>query len=123
MAQIRLPWRRLITEPDKSLEIKVCVKNIGGAFWPAQTPAGRRTVRLGAQLYDDQKELVNRDFARVFLPHDLTGSMKTTVLISLPPVDQPGDYWLKFDMVSEGIDWFESAGSQPVWRRFRIRPQ
>jgi hypothetical protein len=35
--------------------------------------------------------------------------------IELPAVKEIGEYWLKFDMVSEGIDWFENGGSPVVW--------
>ena len=34
-----------------------------------------------------------------------------TVALDIPALAQPGRYQLKFDLVSEGIDWFESCGS------------
>jgi hypothetical protein len=30
--------------------------------------------------------------------------------------DKPGRYGLKFDLVSEGIDWFEACGSSPAMK-------
>ena len=37
-----------------------------------------------------------------------------TALMALPST--PGRYALKFDLVSEGIDWFEKAGSPTTTR-------
>jgi hypothetical protein len=33
------------------------------------------------------------------------------VSIDIPAPKNPGRYSLKFDLVSEGIDWFEACGS------------
>jgi hypothetical protein len=41
--------------------------------------------------------------------------------LELPPPPGPGQYRLKLDMVSEGVDWFERAGSKPVWLDWQIR--
>ena len=35
--------------------------------------------------------------------------------------DAPGRYALKFDLVSEGIDWFERCGSQTTTRALVVR--
>jgi hypothetical protein len=43
-----------------------------------------------------------------------------TVELELPSGPPPGRYRLKFDIVSEGIDWFESGGSPVVWRPFLV---
>ena len=40
----------------------------------------------------------------------------TQVKIDIPAPEQPGRYGLKFDLVSEGIDWFEAAGSPTITR-------
>ena len=100
--------------------VKVQVKNRGGALWRKVTWSGRRLVRLGAQLYDHQKNLVELNYARAFLNRDLAGQEKDELTITLPSLAEPGDYFLKFDMVSEGNDWFESGGSPVVWVPFWI---
>jgi hypothetical protein len=33
---------------------------------------------------------------------------------------QPGAYHLKFDLVAEGVTWFEPAGSQPLLHRIVV---
>ena len=45
---------------------------------------------------------------------------RTNVPIELPAVNECGEYWLKFDMVSEGVDWFENGGSPVVWVPFIV---
>ena len=60
------------------------------------------------------------NYARAFLNHDIFHGEKDVIEICLPALSQAGEYWLKFDMVSEGIDWFESGGSHVVWHEFRV---
>jgi hypothetical protein len=48
---------------------------------------------------------------------------KDVIRIDLPPLSRSGVYWLKFDMVSEGIDWFEAGGSSAVWKKFKVLKQ
>ena len=49
----------------------------------------------------------------------LTRPASIDVPIDVPIPDAPGRYALKFDLVSEGIDWFEACGSEttttPLW--------
>ncbi len=121
-AKIRVPGRGFEVFTGQPLDMSVRVKNTGGALWPAQTEMGRRTVRLGVQLCTVEKAVINRDFARAFLPEEfLKGKQSADVAITIPGVESPGEFWLKFDMVSEGVDWFESVGSPLVWRRFIVR--
>ena len=57
--------------------------------------------------------LINRDFARAWLPATLAARARRVDVAdrrSRRP-RQPGRYALKFDLVSEGIDWFEHCGS------------
>jgi hypothetical protein len=102
------------------LQVRVKVKNRGGALWQKVTWSGRRLVRLGAQLYDREKNLVDLNYARIFLNRDLAHKESDRLTITLPPLAEPRDYFLKFDMVSEGNDWFESGGSPVVWVPFQV---
>ena len=73
-------------------------------------------VRLGAQLTDEKGNVIERDYARAWLPADLGPGRSAEVRIEVPAPAKPGKYGLKFDLVSEGIDWFESCGSPTVTR-------
>ena len=80
---------------------------------PAQASYGRRLVRLGAQLCD-------RESARSSIatsngpgcPRRCGPAQSIDVPMTLTAPATPGRYALKFDLVSEGIDWFEACGSQ-----------
>ena len=41
--------------------------------------------------------------------------------IDVPAPPQPGHYALKFDLVSEGIDWFERSGSETTLKALHVR--
>jgi hypothetical protein len=79
--------------------------------FPAQASYGRRFVRLGAQLCSADGQLLERDYARAWLPETVMPGDAVEVPIEIPAPSAPGEYSLKFDLVSEGIDWFESCGS------------
>jgi len=81
----------------------------------------RRLVRLGAQLCAADGTLVDRDFARAWLPATLAPGARADVPIEIPTPGQPGRYSLKFDLVSEGIDWFERCGSDTTVKTLLVR--
>jgi hypothetical protein len=111
---------RLAARAGQPSQLAVRVKNRGGAYWLEKAFSGRRLVRLGAQLHDREKNLLDLNFARAFLPRPLAGGEKASVAIELPALAEMGEYWLKFDMVSEGIDWFENGGSPVTWVPFTV---
>jgi hypothetical protein len=120
IARIKPLEKSLTSRPGQKNELAVAVKNRGGAHWITQAFSGRRWVRLGAQLYDAEKKLLELNYARAFLPRPLAGGEKAVVKLELPAVGSCGDYRLKLDMVSEGADWFENGGSPVVWLPFTV---
>ncbi|MBN1879007.1 radical SAM protein [bacterium] len=104
----------------RSGRLRVTARNTASMPWWDRTSSGRRLVRLGAQLHDRRKNLINRDYTRSFLPRTVNGGDDVDIHLDLPPIPKSGLYWLKFDMVSEGIDWFERAGSPVIWRRLVV---
>lgn len=116
----RISFPFLLMRRHRQRMLPVDVTNSADMPWWDRTATGRRLVRLGAQLFNRNRELINRDYARAFLPHVLEGNQSATIELELPPVDDVGLYWLKFDMVSEGIDWFENAGSPVIWKRLLV---
>jgi hypothetical protein len=65
--------------------------------------------------------VINRDFARAWLPHAVEGGSGADVRIEIPTPSEPGRYALKFDLVSEGIDWFERCGSRTTVKALVVR--
>jgi hypothetical protein len=110
----------LIMWRDTSATVRLQVTNTAPVTWWHQTSSGRRLVRLGAQLHDGKKRLINRDYARAFLPGLIHHNECVDIALELPPLESAGLYWLKLDMVSEGIDWFENGGSSVRWIRLIV---
>jgi hypothetical protein len=103
------------------IEIRTRVRNLSTRPFPAQATHGRRLVRLGAQLCDAGGAVINRDFARAWLSQPLLPGAQADVAITIPAPEQPGRYALKFDLVSEGIDWFERCGSETTTKTLLVR--
>ena len=101
----------LIARRGKSMTIRTRVQNLSAKPFPSQASYGRRLVRLGAQLCTPDGALINRDFERAWLPSTLEPGATADVPITVTVPAAPGRYSLKFDLVSEGIDWFEACGS------------
>jgi hypothetical protein len=101
----------VIARAGRPVRVSATVRNASTRPFPAQASYGRRLVRLGAQLCDRTESVINRDFERAWLPDTLQpgSTVRIPMTITAPPT--PGRYALKFDLVSEGIDWFESCGS------------
>lgn len=95
---------------------RITVRNSGSNIWlPLSAP--KAPVQLGVHLLDRNGTLINMDYSR----HRLTpGEGRPiqpgeTVLLETPVPSPPkGEYILSFDMVSEGITWFEMNGSAAV---------
>jgi hypothetical protein len=106
-----LPGLPLLARAGRPLRIRTRVTNRSTRPFPAQASYGRRLVRLGAQLCRRDGELINRDYARAWLPDTLQPGATADVPIEITAPADAGRYRLKFDLVSEGIDWFEACGS------------
>jgi radical SAM family protein len=111
----------LLARAGRPLHVRTRVHNLSTRPFPAQATYGRRLVRLGAQLCTPDGTIINRDFARAWLPQAIGPGDRTDIAIDIPAPAQPGRYALKFDLVSEGIDWFERCGSQTTTRALWVR--
>jgi hypothetical protein len=114
---VRTPWlSTMLGAPLKAkagapLLLKTRVTNLSTRAFPARASYGRRLVRLGAQLCAADGTLLNRDYERAWLPSHLQAGATVEIPITITAPAAPGRYQLKFDLVSEGIDWFEKSGS------------
>ena len=109
----------LVGARKRPLTVRTRVRNLSERVFPNDGAQGRRLVRLGAQLCAADGSLINLDFARADLPKPLEGGAVTELDVHLKELPAPGRYMLKFDLVSEGVEWFEKCGSatttQPLW--------
>jgi len=113
--------RPLKARASTKLKIRTLVENVCERPFPAKATYGRRLVRLGAQLCDEHGTLLERDYARAWLPATLKPGHSVKVPIEIVAPKTPGKYTLKFDLVSEGIDWFENNGSPTTIKPFVVR--
>jgi SAM-dependent methyltransferase len=104
----------------QTLTASVDLTNTGTASWRSASQAGSGQVRLGVQLLSRDFRVIERDFARVDLPHDVEpgGSCRLNAAFAAPRT--PGVFGLKFDLVVEGLKWFEPAGTKAEIRTLQI---
>lgn len=116
-----VPGLPILGRSATPLTVTTRVKNLSTRPFRAQASYGRRLVRLGAQLLSEDGQLIDRDLARAWLPGDVPPGATAKVAIEVPMPERPGRYSLKFDLVSEGIDWFEACGSPTTTRSLWVR--
>jgi hypothetical protein len=114
--------RPLVTAAGRPFVVQTRVENRSTRPFPAHATYGRRLVRLGAQLCADDGRVIARDHARAWLPGELRAGSAVEVSIEIQAPENPGDYALKFDLVSEGVDWFEACGSPTTTRSLKVEP-
>jgi len=100
--------------------MRLRISNLGAAPWRAHDPRGVGHVTLGVQLLDAERRLVARDHHRVALPHDVARGETLVLSFDCPAPSIPGVYHLKFDLVAEGVTWFEPTGSSAASRRLTV---
>jgi len=96
---------------NRPLKIQCRIKNTGVAVWIHRTPWGIGNVKIGAHLYDAQKNLIDLDFMRVRFDHDIIPGEIVTQAIDVT-IDKGEVFYLGIDLVSEGVAWFEQFGNQ-----------
>jgi hypothetical protein len=116
----RLPHLPLVARAGRPVTVRTIVRNLSTRPFPAQASYGRRLVRVGAQLCAGDGSLVNRDFERAWLPATLQPASSVALKMTLTAPDKPGRYGVKFDLVSEGIDWFEACGSETTTKTLLV---
>jgi hypothetical protein len=115
-----LPGLPVVARAGKPVRLTTRVRNLSNRPFAATATYGRRLVRVGAQLCDREGTVLDRDYARAWLPRNLEAGDDVEVPVEIPTPPEPGRYRLKFDLVSEGIDWFERCGSPTTARPFWV---
>ena len=116
-----VPGLPILGRSGKPLRVRTRVHNLSARPFPATATHGRRLVRIGAQLCHEDGTLINRDYARADLPATLGPGDSTPISLNFPAVAKPGTYKVKFDLVSEGVDWFERCGSEITTKKLWVR--
>jgi hypothetical protein len=98
--------------PDSEIDLHVEVQNLTDTVWLKEGRHGAGYIRAGIQLKQPDGKMINRDYARSELPHDVRKNEKARVSFKLKVPHEPGNYFLLLDMVNEGICWFQERGSK-----------
>jgi len=116
---IRIDKTDYTLEAGQALRLSVTITNTGKASWLNTNSQIFGIVRLGTHLYDGDGKLINIDFSRHELPVPVSPGETVTMSVEeyLPG---SGRYRLAFDLVAEGVTWFENVGSTPIVVTARI---
>lgn len=95
----------------RPVPITVRVTNTGTTEWPTDPARGAGYLRLGVQLLDAERRLVNRDLHREALGPIVARGESRDLSFECPTPTESGRYHLKFDLVVEGVAWLEPQGS------------
>jgi tRNA (mo5U34)-methyltransferase len=109
--------------PGEDLTYRVKVGNQGSAFWRARGDQGsyEGAVRLGAHLVPlDDVDIPVWDFCRADLDADVAPGGEASIDLVLRAPERPGVYQVEFDMVAEGVAWFEDRGSTVIRCDLRV---
>jgi len=107
------------TSLAEPLNVDVTISNNGTARWLTDNVYGVGVVNLGTHLYDEGGNLLALDFSRNALAADVLPhqEVRTTAVLQFP---SRGMFTVAFDLVSEGVSWFEIFGSEPKAVRVRV---
>ncbi len=92
------------------------ITNTGSVTWKAR---GRRfggQVTCGLKVCDPGGDVLREDLGRTPLPRDIAPGEAIEIELTVAGLLPTGHYQLRYDMVVEGVTWFEFHGS-PVARR------
>lgn len=93
------------------VSVRLRLRNTGSAAWRTDQTGSTPAVRLGVQLLAADQRLVDRDFHRHDLPGPMAPGQSVDVEVTCPVPDSRGAHVFKFDLVEEGVAWFEPQGS------------
>ncbi len=100
------------TSGTNCLHVTGSVRNAGQARWLGSF-SGIGAVNLGAHLQNGEGRVLDHDYARCPLGSDGVLPGQSVSISWDVPIPQGEGAWLTFDLVAEGVDWFELLGGKP----------
>ncbi len=100
--------------PGQAIDVTLGLHNAGDTRWIKGAPGARGHVCVGVVICDAAGEVLVRDHERFEIPADMNPVERKEVTFTCHAPKEPGTYRLRFDLVNEGINWFESYGVRPV---------
>ena len=119
MGAITVHLERVEVRGTGQVRGQATITNLGDAVWlPGRTSLGG--VNLGVHLRARDGRPLDVDFRRIALEKGTwPGNARTVDFAFAPPA--PGEYLLEFDLVSEGVGWFEMNGSATATVAIAVR--
>jgi SAM-dependent methyltransferase len=114
------PGREVKARVGERLLLRLGAVNRGNTIWLHEARPDGGQVRLGAQLWRGEAELLDRDYHRVSLPADVPPGGSCEIRAELPAPATPGAYRIVLDLVAEGRTWFGSKGSPTLELRLDV---
>jgi SAM-dependent methyltransferase len=114
-AEIRFASAAPAVRRGEPTEVDLVIRNLGDTTW-LHVEGRPGWTRLGAHLYrqKDALTLVDFDWVRAPLPHDVRPQQELGMRLTLPAIDGAGGYVILIDLVVEGLTWFAERESQPL---------
>lgn len=118
-AEVRVLEAPARASASSRVVLRLHIRNTGTTAWRTD-PLSAAAVRLGVQWLDADGRLLDRDFYRENLAGPVApgGSVEVTVSCTVP--DTRGPHSFKFDLVEEGVTWFEPLGSSTARHAIEI---
>ena len=119
-AQIHLKQTTSPVQEGSPFIDRLAVRNTGSVTWKAR---GRRfggQVTCGLKVCDGDGQILREDLGRTPLPHDVPAGGEVALEMHVAPGLAAGRYTLRYDMVVEGVTWFEFQGSECVERSLDV---
>jgi ubiquinone/menaquinone biosynthesis C-methylase UbiE len=119
-SRVRLLAAPARVAPGEPVHLRVQLFNTGTLTWNATPGTDGRFVRLGVQLLDADRRLVDRDFHREGLEEAMPPGASATAEFRCRAPAVPGTYHLKLDLVVEGLMWMEPHGGEIAIQRLEV---
>jgi SAM-dependent methyltransferase len=120
-ADIQGAFASSVVHHGEAFTDRLRITNTGSVTWKAR---GRRfggQVTCGLRIFTGTGDVLREDLGRTSLPHDVAPSGQVTVDVTVAGELPPGRYTLRYDMVVEGVTWFEPHGSICYVRHLEVR--
>lgn len=105
-AKIKVKLEVESANPGQWLEGIARVTNQGSSRWLAIAEGDFGAVGLGAHLRTQSGEIVEYDFLRVSIPHDVAPGESVDLSLRFAAPEMQGQYSLEFDLVAGWVCWF-----------------
>lgn len=105
----------------RQISVEVLAANTGALAWEAMSVWPQ--LHLSCHIRTADGENVQWNGPRVTLPRVVEPGDSTRMLFAFRAPDEPGDYEIEWDLVSEGECWFADCGSATSMTRLRVSPQ